>query len=201
MWLKKFFQDRLPPKQKTLDRTLGPFQKPIRYGTFHFQQRSGAVLFRNRNCFESSIPSVNRSHIRYTFCDAPFHYPVQREHSLSWTFDFLLPVNFDEPVTFFDLHQKEVVFWLDQSLLLPSSTSFHTLPFQPLGDPEPGYVCSWRNMKNQAFPNSSEVPNSPTRNMGSPTLHLLIADHVLELSVKSYNYTMRFIGYDSIQIR
>ena len=31
--------------------------------------------------------------------------------------DFPLPVNFDESVTFFDLHQKEVVFWLDQSLL------------------------------------------------------------------------------------
>ena len=53
----------------------------IRYGTFHFQQRSGAVLFRSRNCFESSIPNVNRSPIRYTFCDAPFHYPVQCEHS------------------------------------------------------------------------------------------------------------------------
>ena len=33
----------------------GPFQKPIRYETFHFQQRSGAVLFRSRNCFESSV--------------------------------------------------------------------------------------------------------------------------------------------------
>ena len=52
------------------------------YGTFHFQQRSGAVLFRSRKCFESSVSSVNRSHIRYTFCDAPFHYPVQCEHSL-----------------------------------------------------------------------------------------------------------------------
>ena len=36
----------------------------------------------SRNCFESRIPSVNRSPIRYTFCDAPFHYPVQCEHSL-----------------------------------------------------------------------------------------------------------------------
>ena len=25
---------------------------------------------------------MNRSPIRYTFCDAPFHYPVQCEHSL-----------------------------------------------------------------------------------------------------------------------
>ena len=62
----------------------GPFQKPIRYGTFHFQQRSGAVLFRSRTCFKSSIPSVNRSPIRYIFWDAPFHYTVQCEHSLKW---------------------------------------------------------------------------------------------------------------------
>ena len=64
----------------------GPFQKPIRYGTFHFQQRSGAVLFRSRNCFESSVPSVNRSPVRYTFCVTPFHYPVHCEHSLSILF-------------------------------------------------------------------------------------------------------------------
>ena len=42
------------------------------------QYCSGAGKF-----FESSVPSVNRSPIRYTFCDAPFHYPVQCEHSLS----------------------------------------------------------------------------------------------------------------------
>ena len=68
---------------KSVHTWFGPSQKPIRYGTFHFQQRSGAILFRSRNCFESSIPSVNRSPIRYTFCDAPFRYPVQCEHSLS----------------------------------------------------------------------------------------------------------------------
>ena len=67
---------------KSVHTWLRPFQKPIRYGTFHFQQRSRAVLFRSRNCFESSVPGVNRSHIRYTFCHAPFHYPVQCEHSL-----------------------------------------------------------------------------------------------------------------------
>ena len=61
----------------------GPFQKPIRYGTFHFQQRSGAVVFLSRKSFESSTPSVNRSPIWYTCCDAPFHYPVQCEHSLN----------------------------------------------------------------------------------------------------------------------
>ena len=54
----------------------------IRYGTFHFQQRSGAVLFWSRDYFESSVPSVNRSPTRYTFCDALFHCPVQCEHSL-----------------------------------------------------------------------------------------------------------------------
>ena len=67
---------------KIVQTWFGPFQKPIRHGTFHFQQRSGAVLFRSRNYFESSIPSVNRSPIRYTFCDAPFHCPVQCEQSL-----------------------------------------------------------------------------------------------------------------------
>ena len=67
---------------KSVQTWFGLFQKPIRYGTFHFQQRSGAVLFRSRNCFESSIPCVNRSPILFSFCDAPFHYPVQCEHSL-----------------------------------------------------------------------------------------------------------------------
>ena len=37
----------------------------------------------NRKCFESSVPSVNRRPIRCNFCDAPFHYPVQCEHSQS----------------------------------------------------------------------------------------------------------------------
>ena len=68
---------------KSVHTWFGPFQKPIRYGTFHFQQLSGAVLFRSRNCFESRVPSVNRSPIQYTFCGAPFHYPVQCEHSLN----------------------------------------------------------------------------------------------------------------------
>ena len=40
---------------KSVQIWFGPFQKPIRYGTFHFQQRSGAVLFRSRNCFESTL--------------------------------------------------------------------------------------------------------------------------------------------------
>ena len=59
------------------------FKKPILHGMFHFQQRSGAVLFRSSNCFKNSVPSVNRGPIQYTFCDSPFHYPVQCEHSLS----------------------------------------------------------------------------------------------------------------------
>ena len=68
---------------KSVQSWFGPFQKPIRYGTFHFQQRNRAALFRSRKCFESSVPSVNRRPIRYTFCDAPFHCPVQCEHSLT----------------------------------------------------------------------------------------------------------------------
>ena len=55
----------------------------------YFQQRSGAVLFRSRNCFESSVHHVNRSPIRYTFCDAPFHYPVQCEHSLKLVLQYV----------------------------------------------------------------------------------------------------------------
>ena len=69
---------------KSVQTWFGPFQKPLRYVTFHFQQRRGAVLFRSRNCFESSIPGVNRIPIRYTFCDTPFHYLVQCEHHLNW---------------------------------------------------------------------------------------------------------------------
>ena len=67
---------------KSVQTCLGLFKKPIRYWTFHFQQRSGAVLFRSRNCFENSVSSVNRSPVWYTFCNAPFHYPVQCEHHL-----------------------------------------------------------------------------------------------------------------------
>ena len=65
---------------------LRPFQKPIQYGTFHFQQRSRAVLFQSRKCFESSIPGVNRSLIWYTFCDVPFHCLKHCEHSFNQAF-------------------------------------------------------------------------------------------------------------------
>ena len=44
---------------------------------------SRAVLFGGRNCLESSVPSVNRSLVRNTFCNAPLHYPAQCEHSLN----------------------------------------------------------------------------------------------------------------------
>ena len=74
---------------KSVHTWVGPFQKPIRYGTFHFQQWSGTVLFRSRNCFESSVPGVNRSPIWYTFCDAPFHCPVQCERGLICISSFL----------------------------------------------------------------------------------------------------------------
>ena len=48
------------------------FQKPIRHNTFHFQQRSRAVLLQNKNCSRTSVSSVNRSPIRYTFASLHF---------------------------------------------------------------------------------------------------------------------------------
>ena len=69
-----------PIKCSDLTRTISKTY-PIR--KFQFQKLSGAVLFQSRNCCESSVPSLNRSPIRYTFCDALFHYSVQCEHSLS----------------------------------------------------------------------------------------------------------------------
>ena len=57
---------------------------PIQNVPLSTAERSGAVLFRSRNCLESSVPGVNRSPIRYTFCDAPFHYPAQCEHSFRY---------------------------------------------------------------------------------------------------------------------
>ena len=42
-------------------------------------KRSKVVLLRSKNCFKSSIPRVNRSVIRYTFCSALFYYPTQYE--------------------------------------------------------------------------------------------------------------------------
>ena len=55
---------------------------PIRNVPHATAEQSRAVLFRSRKCFESSVPGVNRIHIQYTFRNAPFHYPVQCEHSL-----------------------------------------------------------------------------------------------------------------------
>ena len=50
----------------------------IRNVPFSTAERSSTV-----NCFESSVATVNRSLIQYIFCNAPFHYLVQCEHSLS----------------------------------------------------------------------------------------------------------------------
>ena len=63
---------------KRVQTWFGPFQKPIQYGTFHFQQQNGAILFQSRNCFESGVPSVNRSPIQYTFCgiSATLHFTI-----------------------------------------------------------------------------------------------------------------------------
>ena len=94
---------------KSVQTWFGPFPKPTRYDTFHFQQRSGAALFRKRNCFESSIPGVDRSPIRYTFCDAPFHYLVQCEHSLNKLYSehlVLPPVLKSVPSQFLSLFPK-----------------------------------------------------------------------------------------------
>ena len=62
---------------KSVQTWFGPFQKSIRYGTFHFQQFNRAVLFKSRKCLESSISSVNRSPVQFTLCDSLFHWPVQ----------------------------------------------------------------------------------------------------------------------------
>ena len=77
-----------PIKCSDLTRTVSKTY-PIRNVPLSTAERSGAVLFRSRNCFESSVPSVNRSPIRYTFCNAPFHFPVQCEHSLRKNFPLL----------------------------------------------------------------------------------------------------------------
>ena len=39
---------------KSVQTWLRPFQKPIQYGTFHFQQQNRAVQFWSRNCFQNS---------------------------------------------------------------------------------------------------------------------------------------------------
>ena len=36
--------------------------EPIRHGTFHFQQPSGTVLFRSRNCFRNMCVSLSHNH-------------------------------------------------------------------------------------------------------------------------------------------
>ena len=52
------------------------------------------------------------------------------------------------------------------------------------------YVCSWRNTKNQALPNSQFCKKNhgsaefTNKKHGKPTLHSLIAKHVLEISIK-----------------
>ena len=61
---------------------LGPFQKAIRYGIFHLQQRNRATLFQSRNWFTSSIPNVKKTPILYIWCNALFHFLVQCGHHL-----------------------------------------------------------------------------------------------------------------------
>ena len=71
----------VPIKCSDLTRTISK-SYPTRKVPLSTAEQSRAVLFRSRNCFESSVSSVNRSPISYPFCDPPFHYPVQCEHSL-----------------------------------------------------------------------------------------------------------------------
>ena len=59
---------------KSVQTWFRPFQKPIQYGIFSGTEQ---YWFPSRNCFENSVPSVSRSPVRYTFCDALFHYLVQ----------------------------------------------------------------------------------------------------------------------------
>ena len=70
--------------------------KVFRFHSDHFknlpdtERYTGAVLFWSKNYFESSVPSVNRSPIQYTFCNTPSrtlcHYLVQSEHHLKADF-------------------------------------------------------------------------------------------------------------------
>ena len=49
----------------------GAFQKAIRYGTYHFSNRSVPARNRHRNCVGLAGSNVNRRPIRYGFRDAP----------------------------------------------------------------------------------------------------------------------------------
>ena len=55
---------------------LRPFQKPIQYGTFHFQQRNRAGSGAG-TVSKTAFLVWAEAAIRYTFCDTPFHYLVQ----------------------------------------------------------------------------------------------------------------------------
>ena len=61
----------------------GAFQKAIRYGTYHFWNRSVPAGYHHRNCAGPVGSNVNRVPIRYSFRGAPIIDPVQCEHGLS----------------------------------------------------------------------------------------------------------------------
>ena len=56
---------------------------PIRNVPLSTAEQSNTVP--EQKLFRKQLPSVNRNPIRYTFCDTPFHYPVQCEHGLRWS--------------------------------------------------------------------------------------------------------------------
>ena len=61
----------------------GAFQKAIRYGTYHFWNRSVPGHNRLKNRTEPVGSSLNRRAIRYGFRGAPIIDPVPCEHGLS----------------------------------------------------------------------------------------------------------------------
>ena len=64
---------------------------PIR--TFHCQQLIGAVLFQSRKCFESSVPSVNRSPVALSATlRFAIRYSVNIALSYNYTMQFMAPI-------------------------------------------------------------------------------------------------------------
>ena len=61
---------------KSVQTSLRPFQKPIQYGMLSTAKQSSTVP-EQKLLRKEPVPSVSRSPIQYTFCNAPFHYLVQ----------------------------------------------------------------------------------------------------------------------------
>ena len=76
------FQKRGRSAEQLIHIRSGAFQKAIRYGTYHFWNRSVPARNRHRNCAGPAGSNVNRRPIRYGFRGAPIIDPVQCEHGL-----------------------------------------------------------------------------------------------------------------------